>query len=199
MKNFFQTKSNKLYFVTLNEDGSLFITSDGINSIKNAGMFILSRGGIQRVIDRCTEEITLDEFKSRVAIQNEHKQYYQDHKKKILAAQAQKNAEKQAAQDAHYKRLFRELMEKSNGVIESTYENISIVLAYLNTQNWGSWELPKMTINYRCNQYDCEGKQATTMILDKMIQVDGEYHSHFVFGAPRGHLSKYYTCQIYTA
>ena len=53
MKNYFRTsKSNKMYFVSQNEDGSLWITNDGVNSIDNAGQFILSMGGIQAVLDR---------------------------------------------------------------------------------------------------------------------------------------------------
>lgn len=117
MKNFFQTNSNKLYFVTLNEDGTLFITSDGINSIENAGMFILSMGGIQRVLDRCTEEITLDEFKVRAQTHAERRQYFEEHKEEYLAAQAKRIAEKKAAlqaeRETRYNQLYKELVAKS--------------------------------------------------------------------------------------
>ena len=197
MKNFIQTsKNNNLYFVTLNADGSLFITSDGEHSIPNAGQFILSMGGIQRVLERCTEEITLDEFKLRAAHRQSHRQYAIEHRSEIIAAQRQKEEEKIKARATRYEQMYNDLLAKSNGVIETTYENICIVLAFLNTCNWGSWNLPTMTIGGSFNQYDCDGKQATTLTLNQAIDVDGEMISKFVFGAPRGHLTKYYTCRI---
>lgn len=88
-------------------------------------------------------------------------------------------------------------------VIPTTYRNISIVLRHLNEQNWGSWELPKMSIGYSCNQYDCDGKIATTMKLDQPIDITDytdspdslpEMVSMFQVGAPHGHLMKYRRC-----
>lgn len=80
---------------------------------------------------------------------------------------------------------FEEL--KKMDVIPSTIENIKIVLETLNNQNWGIWELPKMSIGYSAHQYDCEGSMATTMTLDQ--PVDGDYK--FMVGGKRGHLTKY--------
>ena len=37
--------------VKQNEDGSLFLTKDGVNSMENAGWFINSMGGIQSVLN----------------------------------------------------------------------------------------------------------------------------------------------------
>ena len=48
-----------------------------------------------------------------------------------------------------------------------------------------------MTIGYQCNQYDCDGKMATTIKLDEPIMVAGEMGTMFQYGAPRGHLTKY--------
>lgn len=72
-------------------------------------------------------------------------------------------------------------------VIESTLENIKLVLMVLNSQNWGSWKLPKMTIGYSANQFDCDGKTATTIKLDKPV----EGNTMYSYNAPRGHLTKY--------
>lgn len=200
MKNFIQTsKSNNLYFVIQNEDGSLFITTDGENSIPNAGSFIMGMGGIQGVLNRCTEEITLDEFKVRAAARQAQRQYAIDHRGEILEAQRRREAEMQREREARYRALYDELLASAHeGIIEATYENISIVLAFLNTCNWGSWNLPKMTIGGVFRQYDCDGKQATTLTLDRAIDVDGEKVSKFEFGAPRGHLMKYHACRIYS-
>lgn len=82
-------------------------------------------------------------------------------------------------------------MFTDGATVESTPHNIYVLLSYLNTQNWGTWNLPKMTIGYKCNQYDCDGKQVTTIILDKPILYKGEMLSHFQVGAPRGHLTQY--------
>lgn len=72
-------------------------------------------------------------------------------------------------------------------VIPSTLENIRTVLLHLNSQNWGGWVLPKMSISYSVNQYDCDGVSASTMKLDK--PVDGD--KLFKVGGKRGHLNKY--------
>lgn len=72
-------------------------------------------------------------------------------------------------------------------VIPSTLENIRIVLQYLNEENWGSWSLPKMSIGYAAHQYDCDGKIAATITLNK--PVDGSLK--FKVGGKIGHLNKY--------
>ena len=72
-------------------------------------------------------------------------------------------------------------------VIPATLENIKIVLQHLNAQNWGFWTLPKMTIGYSANQFDCDGLTASTMKFDNAIE--GE--NMFKVGGKRGYLSKY--------
>lgn len=82
----------------------------------------------------------------------------------------------------------------SLSVIPATVENIRIILHYLNTINWGLWNLPKLSIGYSANQYDCDGKTATTIQLDEPIsdvERGIENETMFQTGAPRGHLSKY--------
>lgn len=88
------------------------------------------------------------------------------------------------------KMTYNELLSKGLP-ITTTPESISIVLAYLRIVNWGVWELPPMSIGYRCAQYDCDGKIAVTMILSKPIDYYGEMVNRFVKGAPVGHLMKY--------
>lgn len=47
-----------------------------------------------------------------------------------------------------------------------------------------------------CNYYDCDGRIAFAMILtnnyNNTIKFEGNDYKGFVFGAPRGHLNKYY-------
>lgn len=76
-------------------------------------------------------------------------------------------------------------------VTETTVENVTILLRYLNSINWGAWELPKMTIGYICNQYDCDGRQATTITLDKPIKYGDEMLRKFVVGGGPRHLVHY--------
>ena len=160
-----------------NTDGSLLITENGL-PIKNAGNFILNLGGIDAVLARCkdmSEDELMAERNSKLAKQ---KAKQQEQQRRILE-------EKLLAETA-YKKTF------VNGeIVESTPHNIYVLLSFLNTQNWGSWELPLMSIAYKCNQYECDGKLATTIILDKPILYKGEMISRFQVGAPRGHLKQY--------
>jgi len=97
--------------------------------------------------------------------------------------------------DAEYFTFINECKElvKSGQIIESTEDNIRKVLYGLNEQNWGSWTLPKMTISYSANQYDCDGKTATTIRLASAILIDGEKVSKFKTATNRGHLNDYYS------
>lgn len=80
------------------------------------------------------------------------------------------------------------------GPIPATVDNILLVLKKLNSENWGGWILPKLTIGYRANQYNCDGVTATTIELLKPISDDEwniENETKFEYGAPNGHLAKY--------
>ena len=86
------------------------------------------------------------------------------------------------------------LMLSKLDVIPATVENIKTVLQHLNSQNWGSWLLPKLSINYSAHQYDCDGIQATTIKLDQPISDEGRGISNemmFAYNAPKGHLTNY--------
>ena len=163
--------------VCQNTDGSLLITENGL-PIKNAGNFILNLGGIDAVLARCkdmTEEELLAEKKSKLEKQKAKQEELQ---RRLL--------EEKALVEAAYKKTFTD-----GEIIESTPRNIYVLLSFLNTQNWGSWELPPMTIAYKCNQYDCDGKQVTTITLEKPIFYKGGRVSRFQVNAPRGYLTQY--------
>ena len=100
-------------------------------------------------------------------------------------AAMKREAEREARTKAEYERLF------SGEVTETNEETVGALLRYLNTMNWGGWNLPRMTIGYACHQYDCDGKIATTIKLDKPIVVNDEPGTMFQVGAPHGHLMKY--------
>src|SRR6218665_565854 len=96
-----------------------------------------------------------------------------------------KNAENKIAND------YDKLIEKY-AVVPVTADNLKIIMAYLNENNWGGWKLPKLEIGYSANQHDCEGEQATTITLERPVKTDtGETVNKFSIGAPRGYLSKY--------
>lgn len=103
-----------------------------------------------------------------------------------------KSVNKKAESDAYAKEqddIYSSLV--SDGVIAVTIDNLRIVMQYLQRHNWGSWSLPKMSIGYSANQYDCDGKIAVTIKLDKPIDYYGDMVSDFEYGAPHGHLTKY--------
>lgn len=92
----------------------------------------------------------------------------------------------------------REITDAWNAVkdlrpMPATIENITAMLHYFKMEGCVG-ELVPMTIGYSCNDYDCDGKYAVAMKLDKPIVVneEGETSDRIVCGAPRGHLTKYY-------
>lgn len=76
--------------------------------------------------------------------------------------------------------------------VPATIENITAILRYYKMQEAVDDLLP-MTIGYSCNEYDCDGKYAVAIKLDRPIvyNEDGDMSDRFVCGAPRGHLVKY--------
>lgn len=185
------------YQIIENGDGTILVTKDGVNSINNAGAFIMCYGGVEKVIENCIEyDGTLEQFNKwdGKASEKEHEEWLA---KKRQVQENMKRAEIERGKKRANERIdkYNNLLNNSkDGVIETTYKNIGIVLAYLNTQNWGAWDLPKMSIGYKCNQYDCDGKLASTMVLDEPIsdeETGVENETRFQFGAPFGHLVKY--------
>lgn len=117
---------------------------------------------------------------------------YLEHRKTFNEERKAKNAElKELSENAHNEAWAK--LSKLE-VIPVTVNNLSTLLTELNNQNWGAWNLPKLSIGYSANQYDCDGRVATTIELKEPI-TDGERgifnETRFVVGAPKGYLSKY--------
>lgn len=74
-------------------------------------------------------------------------------------------------------------------------DQIAALLRELNSMNWGVWPpLPDIGVGYTANQYDCDGRQATTITLDKPISDQAwgiKNQRRFKIGGKRGHLMKY--------
>ena len=107
------------------------------------------------------------------------------------AHQEKKKQNEQAKQslEADFRVLENEI--KEGKVFDANLENIRRILLYLNSMNWGVWQLPKMTCGYSAHQYDCDRHQASTITLDKPIDYYGEKVSKFKVGGGRLHLTKY--------
>lgn len=176
-----------IYRIHQNEDGTLTMyreykyaksrwTADG-SEYPDAGMFINQQGGIAEVLSKCKEIDNIQEYVNELNAEKEKQQ------NKAMQEQEERL---RAIRDA-YAQTF------SGEVTETTPETIGILLRYLNTQNWGTWNLPKMSIGYKCLQFDCAGTTATAMRLDTPIEYDGEMVTTFKYGAPHGHLTKYTT------
>lgn len=160
-----------------NNNGVLRITDVEGTEINNPGLFIKTMGGVSAILNRCKQT-----EKSAKEISDEIKA---EKVAKKAANSPRVEAEKIAVIKA-YEALA------SKGKIETTPQNIEIVLRYLNTQNWGTWKLPKMSIGYKANQYQISNNQAAaTMILEHPIWFNGVKTSRFVVGAPAVHLANY--------
>ena len=91
-------------------------------------------------------------------------------------------------------------MKKYPEGIPTTIKNLQILVSHLRYVNWGGWELPKMTIGYSAAEYDCDGKTAVTIKLDRPIDDFADEDekncyagvTKFQRGAPHGHLMKYH-------
>lgn len=180
-----------IYRVEKNENGTLDIyreyfslknmdhwQKDG-RKFDNAGSLIITAGGIDSLLSQCED---VEDIDAMIADLNEVKA---EIRRRAVAERERQAAEKANAAEAEYIQLF------SGDVAETNAKTVYALLRYLNTQNWGLWRLPKMTIGYQCAQYDCDGKTATTIKLDEPIRVAGEMGTMFQYGAPRGHLTNY--------
>ena len=174
MKKIFRTKKD-VFTVEINEQG--FIT---LREILDGGVFkgtaslIAQRGGRENFLALC-EDGDPEAIKAEIKAERRAR----------AAAKAQKPA--QADDKLAAAREMVTEAYKNGTTIEATIDNIKSLLRYLNSENWGTWQLPKMSVGYSCNQYGCDGKTATTIILDE--PVDG--NTRYVFGAPVGHLNGY--------
>ena len=171
-----RTKSRDLD-VVVNNDGTIAITCNH-EPISNPGQFILQMGGINAVLARC-KEYTEAEWQAEL-------------EREKAAKLAAKEAAKQRAEQLikEHELAYHEVF-KAGSVVETTPRTIYILLSYLNDHSWGSWQLPKMSIGYRCNQYNCDGVQATTLTLDRAVDYDGRPTRCFEVGAPIRHLVKF--------
>lgn len=187
----FRTK-RVIYRVEKNENGTLDIyreyyslknmdhwEKDG-RPFQNAGSLIITAGGIDGLLSQCED---VEDIEAMIAELNVVKA---EIRRKANAERVRQQTAATSMTEDNYHRLFDGVE-----VVETKAETVYALLRYLNTQNWGVWSLPKMTIGYQCNQYDCDGKTATTIKLDQPISVGGRMGTQFVYGAPRGHLEKY--------
>lgn len=147
----------------------------------DAGILIGSIGGCDIFWQHC---ITREQYEEVIARREAERS------PERVAARKEEKFRREAEIAASITAEFEKLKAEGSP-IQTTPENIGVVLRYLNTMNWGAWELPAMSVSYSANQYDCDGNLAATMTLDEPIIIDGEEVSRFVVGAPFGHLNNY--------
>ena len=177
---FFAKSSGRVYNVIENEDGSLFITLDGENSIPDAGLFIRNIGGIDTLKARCVRDVrSFEEIKREII----------EKRKASRKAAKERAARRELEAEAMTERALEALIANyDNGIIEANVDNMRIVARYFSAHNRGLWQMPKMTIGYAANKY--EGG-AVTMIFDQPIDAYGEMESRFVFNARPNELTSY--------
>lgn len=178
------------YQVEQREDGTLNVSREyqyrggewqptTSKDVPNVGAFINQQGGIDGLLSKCED---IDDISSEVERVNGMLRKRRD---EVMAAKAIRYEERARKIAADYDKMF------ASEVTETNADSVYVLLRKLNSENWGGWELPKMTIGYTCNQYDCDGKTATTIKLDSPIIVNDEEGTMFQYGAPVGHLRKY--------
>ena len=182
-KRIFKSKRLNLE-VTRNADGSMNVIDTDGRPYVNAGALICSFGGRDNFWANCRTQEEWDKIADEVAIFEAQRKIRRENQRK---EEERKNIAEREVIEAEYKNMI------ANGRIESNYQNIYTLLRYLQLHNWGGWELPAMSVGYSCNQYDCDGKTAVTIKLDKKINIPStdESSDKFVYGNPRGHLEKY--------
>lgn len=181
-----------IYRVEKNENGTLDIyreyyslknmdhwEKDG-RKFDNTGSLIITAGGIDGLLSQCED---VEDIDAMIADLNEVKA---EIRRKASIERTRQHLALETMVADEYFSLFSD-----KDIVETNAKSVYVLLRYLNTKNWGTWSLPEMTIGYQCNQYDCDGKTATTIKLDQPIKVAGEMGTQFVYGAPRGHLEKY--------
>lgn len=178
---FFESKtSGRIIKVQKLENGQLLLQYPSGAPVENAGSIIVSCGGIDGFLARCREiEGTLDEYVAEREAQKK-------------AAKAEKKARQiltEIAERAAAKAAYDSLIDQFKGEpIPATMANIKVIAKYLQKCNWGMWgTLPRLTVGYAANQYECDGQKAITFIFDEPINGS----TKFVFGAPAGHLAGY--------
>lgn len=169
--------ATRIYCVEQKADGTLHITDETGQPIKNAGGFILSMGGVERVLERC-EELSVDEQKRK-----------RDELKRLNIERKCALKEQYLSEERKYEEEYAALV--ADQPIEVTPHNLALLARHLNSENWGVWRLPELMVGYSAHQYDCDGKTATTITLDAPIMIGGELVTKLQYGAPRGHLRDY--------
>lgn len=187
MKNYLILKTTKRYYaVRKNDDGTLIIsnTTDG-DPVFDSDNLIKSIGGIDAVLAKCqNSDIPVEKVREEA----------DERRKQSIRIQQIREMERAEISRQEAVADYEHLLQQCGEIIPVTYDNLRIVMRYLRTQNWGTWELPPMSIPYAAHQYDCDGKTAVTMTLDTPF-TDAEHlienETRFVFGNPHGHLNKY--------
>lgn len=177
----FESKtSGRIIKVQKLDNGQLLLQYPGGAEVANAGSIIASCGGVDGFLTRCREiDGSIDEYIANKEAQKEAA------KAAKQARKAAKEEEETIAAKAAYDTLIDQFKEEP---IPATMPNIKVIAKYLQTVNWGMWgTLPRMSVGYVANQYDCDGQKAVTFKFDE--PVNGS--TKFVFGAPAGHLAGY--------
>lgn len=151
---------------------------------------IIDNGGIEKLWAKCQ---TQEQYEAMGAYLRSP-----EHKAKLaqeIADRKQRNADFERRMQEKREKEETEYQEKIKGqIVEPTAHNIYIILRHFNNQNWGAWDLSEVKLQgcgFSMAQYDCEGKQATTIKLTKKIEFNDEQTNMLKIGGKRGHLTKY--------
>lgn len=188
MKNLFYCTKKNVYQITKNDDGTLTFFPEE----KNAGCIIMQRGGIEGFLDNCIEDNrNYKEFLSdRKLIAQKQIEY------RMAMREQNANVEKETVIKSYKLMLAKYGMSVDNidktVAIDTTIDNLYILMRYMYNIPCFDWKLPKLSQRYSYHLYECDGKFAVTIILNEGIfSNDGKLVKKLQYGAPKGHLSQY--------
>ena len=186
MKTFYKETSRKVYF---DFGGVIFMTNKDWSNKELVDISTIFLHDQQKLrIFQSGEWLYLGDYDS---VDEAYTEFILLAKASALVRKVELDLTKRLSADKFKKTLDHLL---SLDVIPATIPNITIILKYLNSQNWGSWRLPNFSVSYKVLQFDCDGVLATTIEFSKTI-VDPEYPLYsskkFKVGGGRGYLTSF--------
>lgn len=185
--------SGKVYRIVEREDGTLFVTLDGVTSIPNAGLFIRNLGGIDTLKARCKRDTRSLEQINRSLEEKREATIRCTRQRRLEAEAAWASACEYARQrelkfGAATERELHELVARSEGgIIKATEDNTRTVARYLASHNPNCWKLPVMDVEYEARIHS---NGAVTIDFDHRIEASGALIHRFVFGDDTVYINK---------
>lgn len=149
-------------------------------SYEDAEILIKHAGGVREFLSKCIDIDNVGDYLAYLAIVRESEVRCG---RERTARIEKRRAEKQILWEETSRREYEALVAPHK-VIESTPENIAIVLRYLSAFEVDNINLPMMSIPYTFFRFNVDGEKTATMTLYKPIPYEGAMVKRFRVGSP---------------